>query len=87
MDKGKTVGQICLRSGKLRLARFIIEKKKGTKRKIQIGKHCHEQSFLHEVLHGIDIVWNGYTLTEEQIENMAEGLYQFIKDNPKVFND
>ena len=41
--------------------------------------------FLHELLHAIDFVYCGETLTEKQIAQMSKGLYQVIKDNPEIF--
>ena len=41
-----------------------------------------ESALLHEILHAIDV--NG-RLTEVQIEDLAEGLYQVLKDNKLYF--
>lgn len=44
-----------------------------------------EQTFIHEILHCVDKVYNGDELFEKQGEAMvcrlAEGLYQVLKDN------
>lgn len=43
-------------------------------------------TFVHECLHGIDEIVES-ELTENQIRLLAKGLYTFIKDNPKIFED
>ncbi len=45
-----------------------------------------EETFIHEVLHGIIRERNLVLENEEMIvEEIGKGLYQFIKDNPEVF--
>lgn len=45
-----------------------------------------EETFIHEVLHGIIRERNLILEDEEMIvEEIGKGLYQFIKDNPEVF--
>lgn len=39
------------------------------------------QVFIHEVLHAIDYVYNSDSLPEAEIERLAQGLYQVLKDN------
>jgi len=43
-------------------------------------------TFIHEVLHAVDNVYNGGRLTvwehgEETIDQLAEGIMQFVRDN------
>ena len=48
---------------------------------------CHSselQVFTHELLHAIEDVYLDARLTEEQIDQMAEGLLQVLQDNPKL---
>lgn len=47
-----------------------------------------EQTFLHEMLHGI-IRERNLTVENEElvVEEMALGLHQVIRDNPKIFKD
>lgn len=40
-----------------------------------------EQTFMHEVLHCVDLVYNAHALSEETIERLSEGLYQVFADN------
>lgn len=40
-----------------------------------------EQTFLHELLHCVDVVYNNHDLTEDVVTRLAEGLYQVLKDN------
>ncbi len=40
-----------------------------------------EETFIHEMLHCIDEVYNGNDLKEEQVLRMGQGLYQVLKDN------
>ena len=45
-----------------------------------------EETFIHEVLHGIIRERNLVLENEEMIvEEIGKGLYQFIKNNPEVF--
>lgn len=45
-----------------------------------------EETFIHEILHGIIHERNLILEDEEMIvEEISTGLYQFIKDNPKIF--
>ena len=46
------------------------------------NKEFEQQVFLHEVLHAIN-----NEMPEERIEFLAMALYQFIKENPEVFNN
>ena len=43
------------------------------------------QAFLHEVMHGIDMAYNGDVLDEPTIERISQGLYQVLKDNKLDF--
>ncbi len=44
-----------------------------------------KQTFIHELLHAIENSNNAMDdLSEIQIEQLATGLYAFIKDNPEV---
>lgn len=43
-------------------------------------------TFIHECLHGIDEIMET-NLDEEQVRKLSKGIYQFIKDNPKIFQD
>ncbi|OOM72909.1 hypothetical protein CLPUN_46120 [Clostridium puniceum] len=43
-------------------------------------------TFIHECLHGIDDIME-INLDEDQIRKLGKGLYQFIKDNPGIFNE
>ena len=43
-----------------------------------------QQILLHEILHAINCHYNNYRLKEEDVERIAEGIYQVLKDNPKL---
>ncbi|WP_035290255.1 hypothetical protein [Clostridium sp. KNHs214] len=43
-------------------------------------------TFIHECLHGIDEIVES-NLEEEQVRKLGKGIYQFIKDNKKLFID
>jgi hypothetical protein len=50
------------------------------------------QTFIHEVLHAIDNVYNGGVMTtwdkgEESIDQLAEGILQVIYDNPEIWEE
>ncbi len=40
-----------------------------------------EQTFWHEIFHAIDLNYCNNELTEKQVDNIANGLYQVLKDN------
>ncbi|MDO9575364.1 MAG: hypothetical protein Q7J55_02415 [bacterium] len=42
-----------------------------------------EEIFTHEILHGVDYIYNGDKLDEDTIKRMSEGLYQVLVDNFK----
>ena len=44
-----------------------------------------EEAFIHEVIHTIDSVYNRQDLGEDTVDKLSQGLYQVIKDNPKLF--
>jgi len=52
---------------------------------ILIDKDINEQqqiqTFFHEILHCIDVIYNSRQLTEESIERLSQGIYQVLKDN------
>ena len=56
-----------------------------SEKKILIDKEIErtqmEQTFIHEMLHCVDQVYNANSLEEEEITRLAEGLYQVLKDN------
>lgn len=47
--------------------------------------------FLHECLHAIIYTFCGNLVSDDDeeklVENLAKGMYQFIKDNPSVFEN
>lgn len=50
------------------------------------SKEQQECTFIHECLHGIDDIVEA-KLTEDQVRLISKGLYDFIKSNPKVFDN
>jgi len=42
-----------------------------------------EETFLHEILHAIDVNYNNHSLNEEVVQRLSIGLYQVLKDNFK----
>lgn len=44
-----------------------------------------EQTFFHEVIHAIGDHYINNELTERQVDNLATGIYQVLKDN-KIIN-
>lgn len=40
-----------------------------------------EQTFMHEILHVVDHVYNSEGLEEDAVERLSHGLYQVLKDN------
>jgi hypothetical protein len=49
-----------------------------------ISRQFKETTFIHEVLHQIDFVYN-IGLEHQQIFQLEAGIYAFIKDNPDIF--
>jgi len=46
-------------------------------------------AFLHEVVHGIfnSQCHSDWCDNEDLVEGVSEGLFQLMRDNPKIFND
>jgi len=40
-----------------------------------------QEIFFHEILHGLNEVYNASGLDEDTIERLGQGLYQFLSDN------
>ena len=85
IDNGENGASISFCKNLIQIARYVLYIKLGKKVRTKISKTCNEQDFCHEIIHGIDVVYNGDTLTEKQVENLAKGLHQVIEDNPSVF--
>lgn len=43
-------------------------------------------TFIHECIHGIDNAME-IDLDEDQVRKLGKGIYQFIKDNPNIFQE
>lgn len=52
---------------------------------VKVPQSKTKETFLHEILHAVDWVYNADSLKEEDIDRMAEGLYQVLSDN-KLLN-
>ena len=52
------------------------------------GKKRHEsgieETFIHEILHCVDEVYNAHNLEEGTVERLSQGLYQVLKDNDLI---
>ena len=46
-----------------------------------ISREKVEETFLHEVLHCVDDIYNNNSLSERSINSLSCGLYQVLKDN------
>lgn len=62
----------------------ILYDEEKIKLKSDLTQNMLKCTLLHEVVHGID-EQNAINLTEEQVEKLGVGLYQFIRDNPEIF--
>ena len=40
-----------------------------------------EETFIHEILHAIDVNYNNHALSEKEVTRLAVGLHQVLKDN------
>lgn len=47
----------------------------------ELDNQKREGTLIHEILHGVDEVYNNNALSEEMIDRLGEGLYQVLKDN------
>lgn len=47
----------------------------------KFSKSRIEQTFIHELLHTVDLVYHNGKLEEEDVAVLSEGLYQVLKDN------
>jgi hypothetical protein len=73
----KLCGQADHDNGEIRLADLDPS---GVKR----GVSRIEETFIHEVLHCINNIYNDNKLVEEDISRMSQGLYQVLADNKMV---
>lgn len=52
---------------------------------LKTGEKFHteniQETFIHEVLHAVDIIYNSNKLEEDEITRLGEGLFQVLKDN------
>jgi len=46
-----------------------------------VSQQFLEQTFVHECLHAIDYHYNNDGLKEEEVDRLANGIYQFLNDN------
>lgn len=49
-----------------------------------ITKQFKESTFIHEVLHQIDFIYN-IELDHKQVFLLETGIFAFLKDNPNIF--
>ena len=51
------------------------------------GKTPHKdsckQALVHEILHGIDLVFNAHSLSHDDTTRLSEGIFQVLNDNPE----
>ena len=74
-SKEENWGLIKYNSSEILLYRY------GLKPLEKMSKQNMEQTFIHELLHAIDSVYNSFGLGEKTTSRLAEGLYQVLKDN------
>lgn len=55
---------------------------------VPFTQHHLEQTIIHEILHGIDYIYNNDSLGEAQVERLSMGLYQVLQKNNiyEIFN-
>jgi len=83
IDNGKTSGMYIYRQDKILLAKKVSID--DSKKLIVVNKASMYATFLHELQHAIDFVYNSDGLPENKIDRLSEGLYQVIVDNPSIF--
>lgn len=44
-----------------------------------------EECFMHEIVHCVDVVYNGQKFDEDTVDRLSQGLYQVLKDNKLNF--
>ena len=76
-------GLIEYNTSEIFLYQYAWKYRKGKRTKILFkpSKQNKEQTFIHEMLHGIDFVYNNDSLPETVTARLAEGLYQVLVDN------
>ena len=51
------------------------------------GDSRTSEILLHEIIHGVNWVYNDNALDEETVSRLTEGLYQVFRDNELYFGD
>jgi len=75
-----TVGLACYHENQIRLATHYAENK------TRADRQNIEENFCHEVLHHICSKY-GVAMKERDVNTLAAGLYQVLKDNKLDFSD
>ena len=83
LDNGDTGGYVNMYTNILQIASKV--KTDDDKKPVVVQQPVKEMEFLHELLHGIDFVYNAGNLSENTVNRLANGLYQVIIDNPDIF--
>ena len=77
-DKGlvkeSLIGDISNDFKEIRLCRYYKDERARAQSEL-------EETFLHEILHGIDRHYNNDSLDEKEIGRLSNGLYQVLSDN------
>ena len=84
LDNGNTSGYYLYRTNLILLADKVIEDP-DSKKLLTPSVQSKQITFLHELIHAIDFIYNSNSLSEKEIDRLSEGIYQVLKDNPDVF--
>lgn len=73
-DEGYQLGRVC--HGTLRI--LLNDKAENGE---LLARATLEETFLHELVHCVDYVYNACSLSESATDSLGQGLYQVLNDN------
>ena len=84
LNDGKLAGQFLYRNIKILLAKRVRHSA-DEELLDEVAPKILEVTFLHELLHAVDFIYNTYGSSEKTIDHFSEGWFQVIEDNPDMF--
>ena len=74
LSKKRLIGNMNNDFKEIRLCKYYKSSRARAKSEI-------EETFIHEIMHGIDKYYNNNSLSEKALDRLSTGLYQVISDN------
>ena len=84
INGGNETGLYKATQDRILIAKHVLSEK-GKKELIDISESFIQLTFLHELLHAINFIFSGDSLSEKEIDHISEGLFQVMVDNPCIF--